>query len=200
MSQTLRKFARELPFLRHFIARYVIPSGYYDKAFINLPLSNSWKQRIALAIESPDNQFIQRVQNAGVIIKGKQIMHNGLMINLGSYYGSEIAKLLLENRGVHEPQEERVFQEIIPTIAPGSKMLELGSFWAFYSLWFKSKIPHSTCYMIEPDKFNIESGKANFKLNGYQGNFFNYFISDKSSLKNHKQTPTICVDDFRAEQ
>ena len=39
-------------------------------------------------------------------------MHNGLKIHLGSYYGPEGATQLIINKGVHEPQEEYVFQEV----------------------------------------------------------------------------------------
>ena len=33
-------------------------------------------------------------------------MHNDIQIGLGSYYGPEMTQLILQNMGVHEPEEE----------------------------------------------------------------------------------------------
>ena len=48
--------------------------------------------------------------------------------------------MLLENKGVHEPQEEKAFLEVLNYVEKGSTMIELGSYWGFYSLWFNKKI------------------------------------------------------------
>jgi hypothetical protein len=49
-------------------------------------------------------------------------------------------------------------------------MIELGSFWAFYSLWFHAVVPLATNYMIEPVLQNLNYGRTNFELNGFYSN------------------------------
>jgi hypothetical protein len=120
-------------------------------------------------------------------------MHNGLKIFLGSYYGPEVAIMLQKNKGVHEPQEERVFQEILKLMPPNALMIEMGSFWSFYSMWFQSKVENARNYMIEPDEFNLGQGKRNFKLNNFEGSFTQAYISSKF-IKG--KIPTISVDYF----
>ena len=114
-----------------------------------------------------------------------------------SYYGAGILNMLIENKGVHEPQEEKAFMEVLEYLPANSTMLELGAYWAFYSLWLMSRLKDSTCYMVEPDDANIEAGKLNFKLNGKKGHFEQALVgeSDQSPLTSLK---TISVDGFCA--
>lgn len=108
-------------------------------------------------------------------------------------------KMLIENHGVHEPQEERVFYEVLKTIPARSVMIELGSYWAFYSMWFYTSVEKPTCYMIEPREDCMEAGKRNFNLNRMHGHFFRALIGEKSSLDdNHMQT--FAIDDFVIQQ
>lgn len=144
-----------------------------------------WEQRISDVLESADNKFIPRVANAGKIIGNKQIMHNGQEIISGSYYGKGITKMLTKNKGVHEPQEERVFQEVLTTLNPNAIMVELGAYWGFYSMWFLQKIPNGTTYLYEPETENLEFGRANFKLNHLNGDFNQAFISSTVNLEIH---------------
>src|SRR3954464_7231994 len=72
-------------------------------------LGRFWPQRYKDVLSSADNAFIPRVPDAGKVIDGAQVMHNGLRIARGSYYGYPITRMLRLNRGVHEPQEERAF-------------------------------------------------------------------------------------------
>lgn len=76
-------------------------------------------------------------------------------------------------------------------------MIELGSFWSFYSMWFNKEVKNANNYMIEPDLFNMGCGKRNFKLNGMHGDFTNAFIGKESR---EGKTATVCVDDFIAEK
>lgn len=194
MIQIIRKQLRKFSFLRNFIAHKLVPLGFMDGYFKSYKLSEVWEERLKDTITCSDNRFIQRAGNAGNIIRGKQIMHNGLKINLGSYYGPEVAKILFENKGVHEPQEERVFTEILKEMPDGATMIELGSFWSFYSMWFNQSVNNANNFMIEPSAFNMQAGIGNFKLNNMKGNFTNAFIGKKSS--NQDPTPTVCIDDF----
>ena len=139
-------------------------TGYFKRR-ITSPIEDEWVSRINTVILSPDNQCIKRVIDAGEIKGDTQIMHNGIKIHAGSYYGDGNTILLYRNQGVHEPQEEKVFEEIIGLLPPNSVMLELGAFWAFYSMSFQQKVHKGINYLIEPDPHALLSGKNNFRLN-----------------------------------
>ncbi len=220
--QQLRETIRKSETLRRFVTHRLASSGLFDHVLPNWGVSEEWQQRISLAMESSDNEHIPRVANAGQLIHGTQIMHNGLRINCGSYYGPELLQLLLQNRGVHEPQEERVFKMVVNSLQPGAVMLELGAYWAFYSMWFLSVVPRGKAYMVEPESFRLECGERNFKLNGLRGDFTHAFISDEPRpggmmvvnydsversdfdggeiRKGELGPPTITVDEFSADK
>jgi len=167
-------------------------TGYFKKK-ISSPIEDTWVNRINTVLLSPDNQRIKRVRGAGEIKGDIQIMHNGLKIHAGSYYGDGNTVLLYRNHGVHEPQEEKVFEEIIRLLSPQSVMLELGSFWGFYSMSFQQQVANGINYLIEPDPHALLSGKNNFRLNNLKGNFFNYYVSD--TIVGGK-VPTTTIDSF----
>lgn len=198
MIQSLRKYIRNIPLFRKFLAYVVVPSGFFDKKILNMEVGGRFVYRINEVLACPDNLYIQRVANAGLVVRGKQIMHNGLKINLGSYYGPEVAQQLFKNKGVHEPQEEYVFQEVLKDIPAGATMIELGAFWAFYSMWFNSIVKNANNFMVEPDPFNLESGKRNFVLNGIKGDFTQAYVGKKNEITNGERT--IGIDDFAAEK
>lgn len=166
-------------------------------------LSDYWKKRIDKVCAAEINQLIERVPNAGTIEYGYQVMHNGLKVRIGSYYGYgesfDATHLMLQmNKGVHEPEEEYYFKEVLRRLSDNAVMIELGAYWSYYSMWFNSEIEGAKNYMIEPDARSLYSGKQNFSLNGLQGNFFQYFIghmSDESTMPF-----TVSIDDFLARQ
>jgi hypothetical protein len=127
--------------------------------------TQDWTTRIREAVAAPDNAFIPRHADAGKIVDGQLIMHNGLRVGELSYTGEGNRDLIVANRGVHEPQEERVFQEALKHMPKGATMLELGSFWAFYSMWFYQVVPEAVCYCVEPELHNLQMGQNNFALN-----------------------------------
>ncbi|MBL0869653.1 MAG: FkbM family methyltransferase [Phycisphaerales bacterium] len=129
----------------------------------------TWEERVRLVLESPDNAHIPRVPGAGEVRGDVQIMHNGLRVRTDSYYGPEYTDMLMRNAGVHEPQEERVFAEVIRALPEGARMIELGAFWGFYSTWFLSQVKSGTSLLVEPMKANLESGRTNLALNGVEG-------------------------------
>jgi hypothetical protein len=139
----------------------------------------------------PNNRYIPRVKNAGMIISGSLIMHNGLKVNMGecSYYGEFANIVLTTNKGVHEPQEERMFMEVLKYIPDDATIIELGSYWAFYSMWFAKKIKNAHCFMIEPEEKYLNCGKENFKLNSLTGTFIQGKIGNGG----------IKIDDFIRE-
>src|SRR5688572_29854592 len=164
----------------------------FNAVFPSYQVSELWKQRIALAKQSADNARIETVADAGKIFPDHQRMHNGLKITLGSYYDYGNTVLMQENKGVHEPQEEYVFQEILKVLPANATMMELGSYWAFYSMWFASVVKNPTCIMVEPDPHKMNFGKLNFKLNGFKGKFDLGFIDQETNLK--KSIPVYSVD------
>ena len=160
-------------------------------------ISNEWHKRIEEVLSDPLNNLIPRVPNAGSLQGGVQLMHNGIKVLNSGYYGFGITQMLFKNKGVHEPQEEYAFGLVLKYMPSGAVMVEGGSYWAFYSMWFNKFIPNAKNYMIEPAKNNLYIGKKNFKLNGINGNFTNAFIG-----KDVKRgfIPITTIDNFRAKK
>ena len=67
-------------------------------------------------------------------------MHNGLRVLYGRYYGSWVNEIISQLKGVHEPQEERVFYEVLKHIPAGATMVEAGCYWGYYSMWFARQV------------------------------------------------------------
>lgn len=167
---------------------------------------NNWRVRIAA--KCTDCDCLPRVRDAGCVVgsgdSAYQVMHNGIKINLGSYHGQWMTELIKRLRGCHEPQEEKIFYEVLKEIPEGGAMLELGSYWAYYSLWFQHAVDHAENHMIEPNPKNIEMGKTNFSLNNMNGTFTNAFIGAKSQPEAQftdwdgtiVRLPMVCVDDY----
>jgi hypothetical protein len=192
----MRQILKKKPAL-YAVFLYVLNSiNYFNRRFNfffpNYKVTEVWKKRIEFVMQSEDNDKILRSKDAGYIYKNYQIMHNGLKIILGSYYDYGNAILLKKNRGVHEPQEEYVFQEVLKHMPENGCMLELGSYWAFYSMWFASKIKNARCIMIEPDPHKMNFGRTNFKLNKLKGDFDLGLISDHVDLNSN--IPIYSVD------
>lgn len=156
-----------------------------------------WKERIHNVLVSEDNLAISRHARAGQLEGEYLIMHNGLKIDPMSYYGHALMKMLIENKGVHEPQEEKVFQEVLSSLKSDKPlvMLELGAYWSFYSMWLLSLFPDSRCLMVEPDKKNLYYGKKNFATNGFEGEFVHAGIGKaKVNKDNIASVDQLCTD------
>jgi lipopolysaccharide transport system ATP-binding protein len=129
--------------------------------------------RVAMTISCRDSNTIEKVANAGSIeiYDGKQvqIMHNGLRVVAGGYYGEWMTNIIAGLKGHHEPQEERIFHALLSYCRKDSLIVELGSFWAYYSLWFLQAVAGSTALCIEPDPHNLNIGQRNAALNGFAG-------------------------------
>ena len=154
-----------------------------------------WESRIGKVLDSKDNQYIPRHERAGSIVDGLLIMHNGIKVDPLSYYSFGTLKMLSDNKGVHEPQEEKVFQEVLKTIDPNRQatMLELGAYWSFYSMWFLSLFPEANCYMVEPIRKNLHYGKRNFQINNLKGVFIHAGIgNEKNYTSNVTTVDEIC--------
>ncbi len=135
--------------------------------------SHDFLGRFREVVSDPLNLAVLRHPHAGHIDGEHVILHNGLRAFLaGPYaYYSDFARLLVINRGLHEPLEEFAFQEILKVMPEAPVMIELGAYWAHYSMWMKQHRPHATTYMVEPQDTNLESGRQHFALNGFTGEF-----------------------------
>ena len=115
-----------------------------------------------------------------------------------------MAEVIRALRGHHEPQEERIFHEVLKVLPTNAVMMEVGSYWAYYSLWFRSAIAGGRVYMVEPVPSKLQKGVDNFRLNGFSGVFRNAFVGAVSSEQADfsdwdgtiLQLPCLAIDDF----
>jgi len=124
-------------------------------------------------LSDPISLMIERVPDAGTVLNGLVTLHNGVRVPAGgddAYYQG-FASILQINRGVHEPLEEFVFQEVLRHMPEAPVMIELGAYWAHYSMWMQQKRPKATNIMVELEPEFAAVGEQNFKNNGFQGEF-----------------------------
>lgn len=134
---------------------------------------DDYEGRIGLAmLGACDVADIPRVCDAGRILECGglkwQVMFNGLRMKAGGYYGDWMSSLIEKLEGFHEPQEERVFHNVLNCLDEPRSMIELGAYWAWYSLWFKSRFPDATAIAVEPDPHNLSIAAANAAENGLE--------------------------------
>jgi hypothetical protein len=131
------------------------------------------KKRILTTASGRDCDYIPKVENAGEVIDNYQLMFNGIKVLKDCYYGAWATDLIQMCRGHHEPQEEKAFYEVLKYINNDSPvMVEVGSYWAYYSMWFNRSLSNARNYMIEPKKANLDIGEKNFRLNDIEGGTF----------------------------
>lgn len=129
-------------------------------------------------VSDPTNLLIERDKWAGFVREDRLVLHNGNRVPLegrGSYYGA-FGYILVINRGVHEPLEEFCFQEMLRVMPEAPLMIELGAYWAHYSMWMLKARPDAKTIMVEPEAENLEGGRENFAHNGYTGEFIEAFV------------------------
>lgn len=129
--------------------------------------------RASMTASCRDCDYINKVPNAGLVLEEPdkqmvQIMHNGIKIVRDCYYGPWMTSLIQELKGHHEPQEEAVFYEVVRRLPKDANMIELGGFWAFYSLWFLKDQPARSSLVLEPDPNHLRVGQVNAQINGLQ--------------------------------
>jgi hypothetical protein len=153
---------------------------------INNKKGITFEDRFIDIMSDPNNFYIKRCSDAGKIINNVVILHNGIKVYKNCYYGA-FSKILTLNKGCHEPAEERIFQIVLDKInndnsnslSTNNIMIELGSYWAFYSIWFNKTINNAKNYCIEPDLNNLNIGKKNAVLNNVDIDFTQGFIGKK---------------------
>jgi FkbM family methyltransferase len=140
-------------------------------------------RRATTTINCRDAESIPKIPNAGAveIVDGKpvQIMHNGLRVMYGGYHGDWMANIIHGLRGHHEPQEERAFNELLRYCRPKTSILELGAYWAYYSMWYLKSIPFSKACCLEPDTTHIAVGQENMRLNSLAASFVRACVGDQ---------------------
>jgi hypothetical protein len=151
-----------------------------------------WRRRTEKVLSDPSNQHIRRHLKAGRIAGRWLVMHNGLRVDPLGHYGKPMLEVMVRNRGVHEPEEERAFQYVLADLPDKPVMIELGSYWAFYSMWFLKKTRKGRAFLVEPFSLHIESGKKNFRRNGCVGDFTIGCIGKLDA----PGVPSIRIDEF----
>ena len=157
-------------------------------------LHSNWPLRMKLAVVCRDNLHIRRVPQAGELKDSVLTTHTGLKISADSYCGKGMAELIEVNKGVHEPQEEYAFQEVLTFLAPGATMVEVGAYWGYYSLWFLHTVKEGRAFLVEPEPAHLEAGRRNFAINGTRADFTQASVGADSDLS--LDPPQLCVDDF----
>lgn len=160
--------------------------------------------RVIRTVSATDADEIPKIEGAGELFHEEginyQLMHNGIKVLQDGYYDSWMTDIISALKGHHEPQEEKVFYEVLKYIEPGSTMIELGSYWGYYSLWFQHSIPQANNWLIEPIEKNIEIGKSNFSLNRFEGHFIlGYIRSRKKDTAAFPGASPIEIDSFIKE-
>lgn len=138
--------------------------------------SHPFYERFKKILSDPLNQKIPRVENAGQIIDGNLIMHNGIKVVPKGYCG-DFSDILEINKGVHEPSEEFVFQEMFSCLESKKPiMYELGSYWCFYTMWFLQKFPLGVANCIEQGGHELAVGVENMAKNNMSAKFTNQWV------------------------
>jgi FkbM family methyltransferase len=149
--------------------------------------------RIAMTLRCRDCDAIPKVADAGRVIVEPgtgpvQVMHNGIRVVADGYGGPWTTRLIELCRGHHEPQEERVFHEVVSQLPVDASMVEIGGYWAYYSLWFLSGGNRRRSIVVEPDPTHLEIGQRNATLNGLSPEFLAGFVGGKPGSPQPFQT------------
>ena len=161
------------------------------------------KQRVAMTARCRDADPIPKVPDAGAVRLAAdgsrvQLMHNGLKVVADGYYGPWMTELIGLCQGHHEPQEERLFHEILAHLGSGGSMIELGGYWSYYSLWFLNAAGGRRAIVVEPDPAHLAVGKVNAALNELQPEFLSGFVGQSPSPSQMFQTETSGVIELPA--
>lgn len=142
-------------------------------------LADGAARRVLMTVSCRDTDRLPKVSDAGQVQvrdgQAVQVMHNGLLIEEGCYYGEWTTEIIRCLAGHHEPQEEVVFDAVVSRLASldidRPTIIELGSFWAYYSLWFCHVLNGARAIAMEPDPTWLDVGRRNARLNGLADRF-----------------------------
>lgn len=167
-------------------------------------------RRVLLTLSCTDADAIPKVENAGELFEtggvAVQRMFNGLLIEEGCYGGPWTTEIIRSLHGHHEPQEEVAFDAIVRRLqsdqSTNPRMIEFGSFWSFYSMWFGKSLPAARVLDLEPDPNHLEVGRRNVALNGLNDRieFLHGAIGDRPGeelvFQNESDLDTISVTQY----
>ncbi len=182
-----------------------------SQPFVTKPPHITVQQRVQLALSCTDCDAVPKHALAGqkqTDANGNQwqVMHNGLLVEYGGYYGEWMAGIICGLSGHHEPQEELAFHLAMQRLRDKPNMIELGGFWAYYSLWFKHVYPSGCAHVIEPNETHLEVGRRNFQRNGMTAHFeraaggldanVEFYCETSGALRaiNSKSVDRICAE------
>lgn len=156
-------------------------------------------ERSLMTISCRDTDPIPKVSNAGAVVQRGadrvQVMHNGIEVVYGGYYGDWMAHVIRGLRGHHEPQEELIFHVLMRYVRHRTSMVELGCFWAYYAQWYLREVPDSNAICIEPDSQHLQVGRRNAALNGHSERvrFINAWVGGQALPAHAAPTETCSV-------
>jgi FkbM family methyltransferase len=140
-------------------------------------------RRVAMTIGCRDADPIPKVPRAGAVFEHQgrlvQLMHEGTLVEAGGYHGDWMRRIIRELRGHHEPQEELVFHHLVARCRPGTTIVEVGAFWAFYTNWYLGAVAGSSAVCLEPDAANMACGQRNLALNGRSATWINACVGSE---------------------
>ena len=166
------------------------------------------EERIKITAACRDCDDLPRDPRAGACFVDEdgnavQVMHNGLKVLYGRYYGNWVNEIIRELKGVHEPQEERVFAEVMKHIPAGATMIEAGCYWGYYSMWFAHAVENARVFLVEPHPRQMQVAERNFAINGLTGDFtvgyFGTYPEQKKKIQEQRvggELPRYTVQEF----
>ena len=138
--------------------------------------------RIAVTLACRDSDPIPKARDAGRIFEldGErvQVMHDGTLVLADSYCGAWMSRIIAGLHGHHEPQEELLFHALLAHVRPGTLVVELGAYWAFYTNWYLGAVPGSRAVCIEPEPAHLEIGRRNLALNGREAQLIRAVVGE----------------------
>jgi FkbM family methyltransferase len=151
-----------------------------------VPIIRTMEERTIITTLCRDADALPKVANAGAVVQQPdgtrvQIMHNGIRVIAGGYYGPWMQDLITRCHGHHEPQEEVLFAEIMKHLDARATMFELGGFWSFYSIWFLTQDRRRRAFIVEPDPAHLETGRTNARLNDCEAVFIPAFVGGSAA-------------------
>ena len=150
------------------------------------PVAIDMEARIAMATRARDCDDLPKVPQAGAVVptaagERVQVMHNGIRVLVDGYCGAWMTDLIGRCQGHHEPQEERAFAAVLERLPADARMLELGGWWSFYTLWFLQSRPQRRSWVLEPDPAHRRVGEANMRLNDARATFIEGLIGSTAA-------------------
>jgi hypothetical protein len=155
-------------------------------------------RRVRMTVGCRDTDPIPKVRDAGEVVvqdgQRVQIMHEGTRVIADGYCGGWMTDVIRGLRGHHEPQEELLFHSLLGHVRPGSTMVELGSYWAYYTNWYLGAVPGSTALCVEPDPDNLELGRRNLAINGRTATFIQACVGRPTAWSKDRRLDCLDMD------